>query len=44
MEKEPSTNFYGVFNHFSQTYDGTKVSMVKMCLDVSDVVHANKHT
>ena len=40
MEKEPSTNFY----HFSQTGEVTKFSMIQLCLNVCDVIQANKHT
>ena len=43
MKKKPS-KFNGVFDHFSQIYEVTKFQMIKLCLDVSDVIHANEHT
>ena len=44
MKKKPSLNIYGVFGHFSQTYEITKPGMIKLCLDVSDAIHPNGHT
>ena len=43
MKKNPS-KFNGVFDHFSQIYEVTKFQMIKLCLDVSDVIHTNEHT
>ena len=43
-EKKPSIKFYGVFNHFSWTYEVKKVWMNKLHFDVSDIIHSNKHT
>ena len=44
MKKEPFTQFYGRFDPFSWTYQVAKFSMIKLCLDVSGVLHANEHT
>ena len=44
MKKKPSSKFNGVFDHFSQIYEVRKFQMIKLCLDVSDVIHANEHT
>ena len=44
MEKEHFTHFYGRFDNFSWTYEVAKFWMIKLCLDVSDVIHKNKHT
>ena len=35
--------FYGVFDHFSRTCEVKKFWMIKLYLEVSDVIHANKH-
>ena len=43
MEKKP-TKFYGVFNHFSRTYEVQKFWIIKLCIQVSDIIHVNKHT
>ena len=37
MEKKPSLKFYGVFDHFSQTYEIAKFWIIKLYFDVSDV-------
>ena len=37
MEKEPSLKLYGVFDHFSQTYEVGKVWTNKLYLDIKDV-------
>ena len=42
MEKKP-IKFSGVFDRFSQTYEVAKFVMIKSYLNVSDVIHANKH-
>ena len=39
MEKESLAQFYGRFDCLSQTHEVTK-----LCLDVSEVIHRNKHT
>ena len=44
MKKEPSTKFYGIFDYFWQTYEITKFWTIKLCLDVSDVIHVNEPT
>ena len=44
MEKELFTPFYGRFDQFSWTYEVVKFWMIKLCLDVRDVIHANEHT
>ena len=44
MEKEPFPQFYGRFDHFSWIHEVVKFLMIKLCLDVSDVIHANEHT
>ena len=36
--------FYSRFDHFSWTYEVVKFWIIKLCLDVSDIIHANKHT
>ena len=38
MEEKPSSKFYGVFDHFLQIYEVTKFQMIKLHLDVSDVM------
>ena len=44
MEKEPFRKFYGAFDHLSWTYEFTKFWIIKMSLDVSDVIDTNdKH-
>ena len=44
MEKELFRKFYGVFDHLSRTYEATRFWIIKLCLDVSDVIDANdKH-
>ena len=42
MEKEPSTKFYGVLDHFSQAYEVTEFLIIKLCLGVRDLAHANE--
>ena len=37
MEKEPSLKLYGVFDHFSQTYEVGKFWTNKLYLDIKDV-------
>ena len=44
VEKKPCTKFYGVFDHFLLTYEVAKFWMIKLCLNVSDAIHANEHT
>ena len=44
MEKKPPIKFYSVFNHFLRSYQVKKFWMIKLYLDLSDVIHANKHT
>ena len=39
MEKEPFTHFYGHFDHYSWTYEVEKFWMIKLCADVTDVIH-----
>ena len=43
-EKEPATKFYGAFDYFWQTHEVTKFWLIKLCLDVSDVIHTNEYT
>ena len=38
MEEKASSKFYGVFDHFLQIYEVTKFQMIKLRLDVSDVM------
>ena len=40
-EKE---QFYCRFDHFSLTYKVAKFWIIKLCLEVSEVIHANEHT
>ena len=42
MEEKPSAKFYGVFEHFSRTYEVRKFEIIKLCLSVSDVFHDNQ--
>ena len=42
-EKEPFANIYGIFDHFSRSYEVTMFGMVRRCLDVSDVILAKEH-
>ena len=42
MSKEPLIKFYGIFDNFSLTYEIAKFWMIKLRLDVSDVIHANE--
>ena len=44
MEKKPPMKFCGVFTHFSRTYEVAKFWMIKLYLDVIDVLHGNEHT
>ena len=44
VKKKPCTKFYGVSDHFSPTYEVTNFWMIKLCLNVSDVIHTNEHT
>ena len=44
MKKKPSLKIYDVFGHFSQTYEITKLGMIKLCVNVSDFTHANELT
>lgn len=43
MVNESLTKLYGVFDNFSESYQVTKIWMIKQCLSVSDVIHGNKH-
>lgn len=43
IEKKPSIMFYGVFVHFSWTYGVAKFWVIKLYLNVSDVIHTSKH-
>ena len=36
--------FYDVFDNFSRIYEVTKFGLITLCFDVSDLIHANKHT
>ena len=40
MKNKP-IKFYGAFVHFLQTFKVAKFSVIKLYLDVSDVIHAN---
>ena len=42
--KKPPIKFYGVFDHFSRAYEVAKFWMIKLYVNVSDVIHANDHT
>ena len=44
MKKETTTKFYGFFVYFWRTYEIPKFWMIKLRLDVSDAIHAKKHT
>ena len=44
MKKEPSTKIYGVFDHFSRVFEIKKFWIIKLCLGVRDVIHANEDT
>ena len=44
MGKKPPVKFYDVFVHFLQTYEVAKFWMMKLYLDVSDIIHVKKHT
>ena len=44
MEKEQSFTKFYFFKYFSRTYEATKFWIIELCLDVSDVIHTNKHT
>ena len=44
MKEKPPINFYSVFDHFSQTYEVKKFCIIKLYLNVSDVIHTNRHT
>ena len=41
MEKKPPIKFYGVFDHFSRTYEVAKFWMIELYLNVSDIMNAN---
>ena len=43
LEEEPSSEFFGVFDYFSLSYEITKYWMVRVCLNVSDIIPANGH-
>ena len=42
MEKKPFVKSCGVFDHFSQVYQVLKFLMIKMYLDVKDIMHPNE--
>ena len=44
IEKKPLIKFYGAFEHFSRTYEVVMFLIIKLCLDLKDVIHANEHT
>ena len=44
MKKEPSTKIYDVFDHFSRVFEIKKFWIIKLCLGVRDVIHANEDT
>ena len=44
MEEQPPIKFYSAFGNFLRTYEVAKFWMIKLCLDTSDVIHANEHT
>ena len=44
LEKKPPIKFYGVFDHFSRTYEVAKFWMIELYLNVSDIMNANSHT
>ena len=43
IEKKP-IKFYGVFVQFWWTYEVAKFWIIKLYLDVHDIIHMNKHT
>ena len=43
MEKKPPIKFYGVFVHCLRAHEVVKFGMIKLYLDVSDVIDANEH-
>ena len=43
IEKKLPIKFYGVFDHFARIYEVAKFSIIKLYLDVSDVMLANEH-
>ena len=43
-EKKAPIKFFDILLHFSGTYEVAKFWVVKLYLDVSDVIHANEHT
>ena len=44
QEKKSPIKFHGVFVHFSRNCEVAKFSVIKLCLDVSNAIHANEHT
>ena len=44
MEKTPIIKFYDVFDHFSKIGEVAKFLMIKLYLQVSDVMHTNEQT
>ena len=44
MEKKPPIKFYDVLVHFLRAYEVAKSWMIKLYLNVSDVIHANELT
>ena len=43
LENELSKKFYGIFDHFSGTYKVTKFWLIKLCLDVRDIINSKEH-
>ena len=44
MKKKTLKKFFGVFEHFLQTNEVAQFLMIKLRLDVSDVIHKSEHT
>ena len=44
IEKSPPIKFYGILDHFSQTYEVAKFYVIKLYLYVSNVINVNEHT
>ena len=44
MEKKTLKKFFGVFDHFLLTNEVAKFLMIKLRLDVSDVIQKSEHT
>ena len=43
LVEEPMSKFYGVCHHVSRADKVTKFWMIKLCLEVTDIIHTNEH-